>query len=134
MATKVEVGKGTNRESARLGLLRLPEQYQPKARKSHRAQANSLTDYQKAQDMEKSEMRKAVVRLANTYVSMTRVQRKDVWACIYNSFYRRTGIILNALPRKNKESLLDVAEKYGHLPTIHAIISAMVQNVANKPP
>ena len=69
-------------------------------------------------------------RMINDYSTATGISQHDVWHDVYAKLYYQYGKSINSYKKHdNEKTKLDIAERVGLLPQIHAIISSMVLSV-----
>ena len=69
-------------------------------------------------------------RMVNDYSTATGISQHDVWHDVYAKLYYQYGKSVNSYKEHdNEKTKLDIAERVGLLPQIHAIISSMVLSV-----
>jgi hypothetical protein len=68
--------------------------------------------------------------MVNDYSTATGISQHDVWHDVYAKLYYQYGKSINSYKKHDNENTkLDIAERVGLLPQIHAIISSMVLSV-----
>jgi phage anti-repressor protein len=67
--------------------------------------------------------RAKIRKLINQYCNAKNADQRSVWHVVYDRLYYRYGVSLRAVLKAKNESMLDVAERLGHLEKIFAICS-----------
>lgn len=67
--------------------------------------------------------RAKIRKLINQYCNAKNTDQRSVWHVIYDRLYYRYGVSLRAIIKNKNESMIDVAERVGHLDKIFAICS-----------
>lgn len=80
------------------------------------------------EDAPEESMRAKVRRLVNVYSRAKQLSQHDVWASVYEKLYYRYSVSIKSYAKSAKESLIDVAERTGHLEKMYNIISKMVKD------
>lgn len=90
----------------------------------HQATASLLLAERSTEAVPEETTRAKIRRLINQYCTAKAADHRSVWGVIYDRLYYRYGISLRAVVKRKGESMLDVAERLGHLEKIFAICSS----------
>lgn len=90
----------------------------------HQATAALLLAERSTEAVPEETTRAKIRRLINQYCTAKAADHRSVWGVIYDRLYYRYGISLRAVVKRKGESMLDVAERLGHLEKIFAICSS----------
>ncbi|QMW06365.1 hypothetical protein [Spirosoma foliorum] len=71
-----------------------------------------------------SHLRQIVDRKVKEYCEYHKAQSTQTYAYLYKRLYQIWGVNVYTLPRNERESLIDAAERDGHLERIYSLISA----------
>ena len=73
-------------------------------------------------------LRNTIRKLVNQYSNATGINQQDVWHSIYSDLYYKYGKSIKSYKKeKARDTNLDIAERNGLIPMMHAIISSKVQ-------
>lgn len=79
---------------------------------------------------EAKQRRQNIRRMINDYSAATGLRQQDIWHDIYAKLYYQYGKSINSYKKRDSDKTkLDIAERVGLLPQIHAIVSSMVRSV-----
>jgi hypothetical protein len=73
--------------------------------------------------------RAKVQRIVNAYCQATGQKQQDVWRKVYERLYYVYRISIRRCKRYGRESLLDVADRKGHMDKLYALVSQDLTSV-----
>lgn len=81
-------------------------------------------------ELSAKQRRQNIRRMINDYSAATGLRQQDIWHDIYAKLYYQYGKSINSYKKRDSDKTkLDIAERVGLLPQIHAIVSSMVRSV-----